>query len=70
VHERSWSQRFAGAKTADMAARQNAELVINEVEDFVDGSVLALAPTRERAIDVVVLAHLGVQRRLWRDHLW
>jgi hypothetical protein len=67
VHERSWPQRFAGPKTADMAARQNSELVVHKAEDLVGGAVIALTPTGERAIDVViVVTHLRGQHRLWR----
>jgi hypothetical protein len=65
VHERGCAQRFARPKTTNMAACQNPELVIHEAKQFVDGSVSTLAPTRARAIDVVIiLTHGRAQRRL------
>jgi hypothetical protein len=50
-----------------MAARQYSELVINQTEELVDGSVFTMAPARKRTIDIVIGAtHLASQGRLWR----
>jgi hypothetical protein len=69
-NERCWPQRFAGPKTAKLAARKDPELVINKAEELVDSSVVTLPPTCEGTIDVIVVVHPRAQRRLWWDRLW
>jgi hypothetical protein len=48
-----------------MSMRQNAQLVIDETEDLLDGSLFPMPPARERAIDLLVVWHV-YPGRAWR----
>jgi hypothetical protein len=60
MNERSWAQRFASA-AAEMATRQNAELVIDETKEVINGTLVTLPPACKRPIDISILgAHVAL----------
>ena len=54
MYQRGRSNGVARFQAAQLAARENAEFVVHEADESVDGSSITLAPRREHASDLVI----------------